>query len=100
MPMKNPPHPGEGLRNDINELGLTVTSMAKALGVGRPALSHLVNGNSSISPEMAHRLEVVLGGSRAFWMRLQLAYDLAQLAKSKRPKGLRRLKGAARPQAA
>ncbi len=97
MSMKNPLHPGLGIKDDLEQLGLTVTDAAKALGVGRPALSQLLNGHSSISIEMAYRLEIVFGGTRAFWMRLQLAYDLSR---SRRPKGLRRLKPPKRQQAA
>lgn len=97
MPMKNPPHPGEGLKDDLKELGLTVTAAAKALGVGRPALSSLLNGRSGISSEMAWRLEIVFGGARTFWLRLQIAYDLAH---AKRPKGLRRIKAPKRQKAA
>ena len=37
--------------------GMSVTDAAKRLGVGRPALSNLLNGNSSLSPNMAVRLE-------------------------------------------
>ncbi len=36
MPMKNPPHPGEVIRDAIeNGLGLTVTAAAEGLGVSR-----------------------------------------------------------------
>lgn len=37
--------------------GMSVTKAAKLIGVGRPALSNLLNGNASLSPEMAQRLE-------------------------------------------
>jgi addiction module HigA family antidote len=36
---------------------LTVTAAAKRLGVGRPALSNMLNGNAAISPEMALKLQ-------------------------------------------
>ena len=39
MPMLNPPHPGEGLKEDVlAPLGLTVTETAKALGISRKTL--------------------------------------------------------------
>ena len=57
MPMKNPPHPGEMIREEcLSPLGLTVTEAARVLGVTRQALNNLVNGRSGISPEMAIRL--------------------------------------------
>ena len=61
-PMKNPPHMGSFIRTEILEpLGLTVSQAAKILGVGRPALSNLLNGKASLSPEMALRIEKAFG---------------------------------------
>ncbi len=80
MPMKNPPHPGKHVRmNCIEPLNITVTKAAKALGVTRQTLNNLVNEKSSISPEMAVRLEKMGWGVADSWMRLQMAYDLAQV---------------------
>lgn len=80
MPMKNPPHPGQAVRHDcLDALGLSVTDGARALGVSRQALNNLVNGKASVSPEMAVRLAKAFGGSAEVWLRLQLAYDLAQV---------------------
>jgi addiction module HigA family antidote len=83
MPMKNPPHPGSLVKYDcIEALGLSVTSAAAALGITRQALSNLINGNSGISPEMAIRLEKAFGGTAEGWLRMQLAYDLAEARKT------------------
>jgi antitoxin HigA-1 len=83
MTMKNPPHPGEIVKFDcIEATGLTVTRASAALGVTRQALSNLVNGNAGISPEMAIRLEKAFGGTAEHWLRMQMAYDLAQLRKT------------------
>ena len=80
MPMKNPPHPGLGVRLDCLEpLGLSVTEGAKVLGVTRQALNNLVNCKSGLSPEMAIRLSKAFGGSPGVWLRLQMNYDLAQI---------------------
>ena len=79
MPMKNPPHPGLTVRHDcIAPLGLTITEAAEILGVTRQALNNLVNGKSGISADMAIRLDKAFGGSAETWLRLQMAYDLAQ----------------------
>ena len=78
--MKNPPHPGLSVRHDCLEpLGLSVTKGAKVLGVTRQALNTLVNGKSGISPEMAVRLSKAFGSTPEAWLRLQMAYDLAQV---------------------
>lgn len=81
MRMHNPPHPGEIL----NELWLqperiTISRAAAALGVSRKHLSAIINGRASISPEMALRLEMALGGSAESWLGHQVAYDLWQAA--------------------
>lgn len=80
MPMKDPPHPGEIIREMcLNPLDLTVTNGAKALGVTRKTLSELLNGHSGISPEMAVRLSKAFGRSPESWLKLQVQYDLAQV---------------------
>jgi addiction module HigA family antidote len=83
MPMKNPPHPGRIVREEILQpLGLSVTSGAKILGVSRQALNNLVNQRAGISPEMAIRLAKAFGASAQTWLRMQSNYDLAQALKS------------------
>lgn len=80
--MKNPPHPGEILRHEIIEgHALTVTESAKVLGVTRQALNNLVNGGSSLTPEMALRFEKAFGVSMDTLMRMQTSYDIAQMRK-------------------
>ena len=82
MPMKNPVHPGRIVRHDCLEpLELSVTEGAKILGVTRQALNNVVNGKSGISPEMAIRLSKAFGSTAETWLRMQLAYDLAQARK-------------------
>jgi addiction module HigA family antidote len=83
MPMKNPPHPGSSLRDAYLEpLGLSVTQAAKAIGVTRAALSRILGGKAGISVEMALRLAKAFGGMAETWLKLQLAYDLAQARRS------------------
>jgi antitoxin HigA-1 len=83
MPMKNPAHPGRIVRHDCLEpLGLSVTEGAKVLGVTRQALNNVVNGKSGISAEMAIRLTKAFGSTADTWLRMQVAYDLAQAMKN------------------
>ena len=80
MPMLNPPHPGEVIRElCLEPLGLSVTAAAKALGVTRKTLSELLNGHTGISPEMALRLSMAFGGSAESWLQQQALYQLAQV---------------------
>jgi antitoxin HigA-1 len=79
MAMKNPPHPGEIIRDEIIEaLGLTVTSAAELLGVRRATLSDVTNGKASLSAEMALRLEKAFGVSMDLLLKMQAGYDAAQ----------------------
>ena len=50
MPMKNPNHPGDIIRDCFTELGVNVTEGAKALGVTRAALSRLINRKAGVFP--------------------------------------------------
>jgi addiction module HigA family antidote len=80
--MKNPPHPGEIIRDlYIEPLELTVTQAAAGLGVSRKTLSLLLNGHAGISPEMAVRLSKAFGRSPEGWLQLQMQYDLAQISR-------------------
>ena len=82
MPMKSPPHPGRSIRNACLEpLGLSVTDGAEVLGVTRQTLNNVIHGKSGISPDMAIRLSKAFGSTPETWLRMQLAYDLAQARK-------------------
>ena len=82
MRMKNPPHAGLSIRHDCLEpLGISITEGAKVLGVTRQAMNNLVSGRAAISAEMAIRLEKAFGGGAETWLRMQAAYDLAQVGK-------------------
>ncbi|MGL4438100.1 MAG: HigA family addiction module antitoxin [Bosea sp. (in: a-proteobacteria)] len=79
MAMKNPPYPGRIIKEDcLPELKLTAEAAAKTLGVSRQTLDKIMNGRSSITPDMAIRFEKVFGSSAETWLRMQLAYALAQ----------------------
>lgn len=79
MRMHNPPHPGELLKSLwLEPLGINLTQTSKALGVSRKHLSSIINRHSSITPEMALRLEMAFGVSAESWLGHQMAYDLWQ----------------------
>ncbi len=79
MPMKNPPHPGRLVNDEIEARGLSVAQAAQGLGVTRQQLYRVIKGECAISPEMALRLEKGIGSSAATWLRMQMNYDLAGL---------------------
>ena len=79
MAMKNPPHPGDLVREDIiGALGLSVTRAAEILGVRRATLSDVTNGKAAVSAEMALRLEKAFGVSMELLLNMQAGYDAAQ----------------------
>ena len=79
MAMKNPPHPGEIIREEIiKALGLTVTGAAEILGVRRATLSDVTNGKASVTAEMALRLEKAFGVSMDLLLKMQAGFDAAQ----------------------
>ena len=57
---------------------MTVKKASELVGVGRPALSNLLNGNASLSPDMAIRLEKAFGAKRETLLQMQAAYDESQ----------------------
>jgi addiction module HigA family antidote len=78
MRMARPAHPGQFIRTEILEpLELSVTRAAAILGVTRPALSALLNGRASLSPDMALRIEKAFGPKMDTLLRMQTAYDIA-----------------------
>jgi len=85
MEMKNPVHPGVFLADELIEpLGLTVTEAARALRIGRQALSAVLNGRAAMSADMAVRFEKAFGVSAGLLLRMQAAYALAEARKRTR----------------
>jgi addiction module HigA family antidote len=74
---RRPVHPGEMLREDfLPEYGLTVATLATAVGVSRQSINELVGERRAVSPEMAVRLARLFGNSPEFWLNAQRAVDL------------------------
>ncbi len=72
------PHPGQRIKSEVIPAGMPVKKAAELMGVGRPALSNLLNGNAALSPEMALRLEKAFGVKRDVLLQMQTAYDEQQ----------------------
>ncbi|MFI5294627.1 MAG: HigA family addiction module antitoxin [Thermodesulfovibrionales bacterium] len=87
-----PTHPGEMLREDfMPDYGLTVTALAKNLGVSRQTINELLRERRSITPDMALRLSRLFKNSPEFWLNAQRAVDL-WTAQKNRKKELDRIK--------
>jgi addiction module HigA family antidote len=77
MPMHNPPHPGEFIKDTYLEpFSLSIRALAKELRIYPSTLDRLLNAENAISPEMAYRLSGVIGRSPESWLQMQAEYDL------------------------
>lgn len=78
-----PTHPGEMLREDfLPDYHLTVSSLAKALGVSRQTINELLRERRALSPEMGLRLSRLFGNTPEFWLNAQRAVDLWEAARA------------------
>lgn len=71
-----PIHPGELLRDELKEIGVSLNELARALRVPMNRISAIVNGRRSITADTAMRLARYFGTSPQYWLNLQTAYDL------------------------
>jgi addiction module HigA family antidote len=85
MPMFNPSHPGPILRHYMGEK-ITISALAKHLGVTREHLSTILNERAGVSPVMALKLDEAFGTSDGLWYKLQTNYDMAQARRLNRTK--------------
>jgi addiction module HigA family antidote len=91
--MHNPPHPGEFIREIyIAHYDLSVRKVAENLGISPSTLTRLLNGGSSISPEMALRLSKGLGRSPESWLAMQDQYNLWHAKKNVDLRSVKKLK--------
>ena len=78
--MVDPPHPGEFIREVyLDPLEVSSRTVAAKLKVSPSTLTRLLNGQSSVTPEMALRLSKTLGRSPESWLAMQNCYDLWQI---------------------
>jgi len=77
MIMHNPPHPGAFIKATyLDPFDLSVRYLAKHLKVAPSTINRLINEESAVSPDMAHRLSATLGRSPESWLAMQAQYDL------------------------
>ncbi|MCG8318767.1 MAG: HigA family addiction module antitoxin [Cytophagales bacterium] len=74
-------HPGVFIKDSVLPKDISVKKAAELLDVGRPALSNLLNGNASLSTEMALRLEKVFSADSSKLLQLQVQFDKFQALK-------------------
>ena len=71
-----PVHPGEVLRDELDELGLSASALSKALGVPVNRVTMILNGQRGVSADTALRLARYFGTTPQFWLNLQKTWEL------------------------
>ncbi len=74
-----PVHPGDVLRDEIEEIDLTQSALAKHIGVLPKTINEICRCKRGISAEMAMKLSRALGGSPQFWLNLQNIWEISHL---------------------
>ncbi len=74
-----PIHPGEVLKDELEEVGLTQSALAKHIGVLPKTINEICRGKRGISAEMSLKLSKSLGGSPQFWLNLQNNWEISQI---------------------
>ncbi|HYX04228.1 MAG TPA: HigA family addiction module antitoxin, partial [Reyranella sp.] len=69
-------HPGEILKDELEEFGVTPTELARQIAVPANRISQILNGRRAITGDTALRLGHWFGNSPQFWLNLQSAYEL------------------------
>ena len=81
----DPIHPGEHLKEFLEELGISAYQLATSIGVQQTRISQILKGQRGITADTALRLSRYFGNSAEFWLNLQSHYELerslAQLGK-------------------
>jgi len=66
--------PGETLREQLKERGISQCELARRTHLSEKHISHLLNGNVQLTARTALLLEIVLGIPAGYWLRLEATY--------------------------
>jgi len=71
-----PIHPGEHIKQGIDDLGLSRAEAARVIGCSRAFMGDLIRGKRSLSIEMCFKIAGLLGSTPEFWSTLQRNYEI------------------------
>ena len=94
-------HPGEVLRDELDELGVTLTEFARQIDVPPNRISQIIAGKRAVTGDTALRFGHWFGTDPQFWLNLQTAHEI-RIAEEKAGREIARLPvrtGTARPDA-
>ena len=69
-------HPGEDLAEELKELGMSASTLARQLRVPTNRITEILNGRRAITGDTALRLAHFFSTSAEFWLNLQKIYEL------------------------
>ncbi len=69
-------HPGEILKDELDELGVTPTEFARQIDVPPNRISQIIAGKRAVTGDTALRLGHWFGVDPQFWLNLQAAYEI------------------------
>ena len=73
---RKPIHPGAHLAEELTELDMSASELARQLGVPTNRITGILNGARAITGDTALRLAHYFGTSPEFWINLQTMYEL------------------------
>ena len=71
-----PIHPGEYIKEILQETGVSQSAFAKNLGVSPMRISHIIHGRRPVTAELAFLIGKATGQTPEYWLNLQMDYDL------------------------
>ena len=74
-----PVHPGDVLRDELDEIGLSQVALAKHIRVLPKTINEICRGKRGIRAEMAMKLSRALGASPQCWLNLQSNWEITQV---------------------
>lgn len=69
-------HPGEILKEDLADVGISINGLARSIRVPANRLSRIIRGERGITADTALRLSAFWGTSARYWINLQSLYEL------------------------
>lgn len=73
--------PGVTIQEQLDDRGMTQKEFAKRIDISEEYISKLIDGEVHLTPEMAEKLELVLGVPASFWNKLEAIYQERQWCK-------------------
>jgi len=81
-----PIHPGEYLKEILEELDISQADFARTTGLSTMRISHVIRGKRPVTAEMALIFAKSFGQTPQYWLNLQTAYDLKTAERSIGPR--------------